>query len=119
MSANMLKRKWTFFSNHGIVLAYIVKFPRSTAQEIAQETLLSIRGVQQIISDLEKDSYIEKRKDGRCNHYTVRYDMPLRHRLMREHTIGEVLFSIGYQPDDKLRVIKVNKKQSQIEKRVK
>ena len=96
----MIKREWTFFSNHGIVLAYIAKHPSSPAQEIAQETLLSIRGVQQIISDLERGGYIGKQKNGRCNQYTVHYQSQLRHRLMREHTIGDVLRSIGHKPEN-------------------
>lgn len=115
----MLKRKWTFFSNHGIVIAYISKFPQSTAQEIAQETLLSIRGVQQIISDLEKENYIEKHKNGRCNQYTVHYELPLRHRLMRNHTIGKILLSVGYKPEDRGKVSLANKRSRQINKRVK
>ena len=90
-----IKRKWTFFSNHGIVLAYIAKYPQSTAQRIAQETLLSVRGVQQIISDLEKSGYIEKRKNGRCNQYTVHRQSTLRHRLMRNYTVGDLLHSVG------------------------
>lgn len=104
-----MKRKWTFFSNHGIVLAYIAKFPQSTAQEIAQETLLSIRGVQQIISDLEKDGYIGKHKNGRCNQYTVHPQLRLRHRLMSNHTIGDVLQSIGCKPKNVREVPSVNK----------
>jgi DNA-binding IscR family transcriptional regulator len=96
----MIKRAWELFSNHGIVLFYIAKHPRSTTQEIAKETLLSIWGVQQIISDLEKGGYIEKQKKGRSNQYTVNHQSPLRHRLMRNYTVGEVLRSIGCKPEN-------------------
>jgi len=93
----MIKREWTFFSNHGIVFAYIAKHPRSTTPEIAQVTLLSVWGVQRIIADLEKGGYIGKTRNGRCNRYTIYPKLPLRHRLMRDHTVGEVLQSIGYR----------------------
>ncbi len=96
----MINREWTFFSNHGIVLAYIAKHPRSTTQEIARETLLSVWGVQRIITDLAKGGYIGKYKNGRCNRYKVYQQMPLRHRLMYEHSIGEVLQAIGHKPED-------------------
>ena len=96
----MIKRGWTFFSNHGIVLAYIAKRPRSTTQEIAQETLLSVWGVQHIITDLEKGGYIGKHRNGRCNQYTVYAQLPLRHPMMRDYTVGEVLRSIGYKPEN-------------------
>lgn len=108
MNGVVKKRVWTFFSNHGIILAYIAGAPRSTAQEIAEETLLSVRGVQQIICDLEKGAYIKKQKNGRCNEYTVNDQLPLRHRLMREHTIGEVLRSIGYRPEQAGKVPSTN-----------
>jgi hypothetical protein len=115
----VIKREWTFFSNHGIVLAYIAQSPRSTAQEIAQETLLSVRGVQQIISDLERGGYIGKHRNGRCNQYTVHHQSPLRHRLMRDYTIGEVLRSIGYKPENVREVPAVNKYRGKNNKRLK
>ena len=96
----MTKREWTLFSNHGIVLFYIAKHPQSTTQAIAQETLLSVWGVQQIISDLEKGGYVGKHRNGRCNQYTVHYQSPLRHHLMRDYTVGEVLRSIGCKPEN-------------------
>jgi DNA-binding IscR family transcriptional regulator len=96
----MIKREWTLFSNYGIVLFYIAKHPRSTTQEIAQETLLSVWRVQQIISDLERGGYIGKQRNGRNNQYTVHHELPLRHRLMRDYTVGEVLRSIGYKPEN-------------------
>jgi DNA-binding MarR family transcriptional regulator len=100
MSERMMKRKWMIFSNHGIVLAYIAKHPKSTTPEIAQKTLLSVWGVQRIIADLEKDGYIGKIRNGRCNQYEVYSQLPLRHRLMRHCTVGKVLQSIGYKPEN-------------------
>ena len=105
----MPKREWTLFSNHGIVLFYIAKHPQSSAQEIAQETLLSVWGVQQMISDLERGGYIGKHRNGRRNQYTVHHQSPLRHRLMRDYTIGEVLLSIGYKPENVQEAPSVNK----------
>ena len=115
----MMKRGWTLFSNHGIVLAYIAKRPQSTTPEIAQETLLSVWGVQRIITDLEKDGYIGKYKNGRCNEYKVYYQMPLRHRLMRHYTMGKVLKSIGYKPENVQEFRVINKDRSQNYKGVK
>jgi len=112
----VIKRQWTFFSNHGIVLAYIAKSPRSTAQEIAQETFLSVRGVQQIISDLERGNYIAKHRNGRCNQYTIHRQLPLRHRLLSDHTIGEVLQSIGCKPEEVREIPAMDKNQDQIKR---
>jgi predicted transcriptional regulator len=94
----MKRRRWLLFSNHGIVLVYIAKYPQSTTPEIAKDTLLSVWGVQRIIADLEKDGYIGKIKNGRCNRYTIYPQVHLRHRIMRNYTVGEVLQAIGYKP---------------------
>jgi DNA-binding Lrp family transcriptional regulator len=91
----IIKKKWTFLSNHGRVLAYLARNKQTTSQVIAYETGLSMREVQKLIDDLEKDGYITKEKVGRCNRYEVIPEMPLRHRLERRHTIGELLSALG------------------------
>ena len=50
----MEKGKWTFLSNHGRVFVYLSKNPHSTTEMISREVGLSLRGVQKIITDLEK-----------------------------------------------------------------
>ena len=94
----MAKSKWTFLSTHGIVLAYIAKRPKSTTQVIAQEVGLSIRGVQQILDELEEEGYMDRQKLGRCNHYVVHPEMPMRHSLERKHNVGQILLAIGAIP---------------------
>jgi predicted transcriptional regulator len=95
----MKKVKWTFLSNHGIVLGYIAKHPISTFQKIAQEAGLSIRAVQNIINDLEEAHYIEKHKEGRCNYYSVYTELPLRHHLLKKYSVRDILLAIGYDPN--------------------
>jgi predicted transcriptional regulator len=95
----MKKGEWTFLSNHGIVLGYIAKHPMATFQKIAQEAGLSIRGVQNIITDLEKAHYIEKHKEGRCNYYSVYTELPLRHRLLKKYSVRDILMAIGCNPN--------------------
>jgi len=94
----MRRRRWTFLSNHGRVFAYISKHPRETTQSMAHEVGLSIRGVQIILGELQEEGYIVRQKEGRCNHYAVHPEMPMRHRLDRKHTVGEVLEAIGAFP---------------------
>ena len=87
----MRKGEWTFLTNHARILGYIAKHPQATAQEIAQEASLSIRGVQNIITDLANGGYITKQREGRHNRYTVHADQSMRHPLERDHTVGEGL----------------------------
>jgi DNA-binding MarR family transcriptional regulator len=95
--ALMKKKGWTFLTNHGRVLAYIAKHPQNTTQDTAQRAGLSIRAVQQIITDLEEGGYIARHKEGRCNRYTIHPEIPMRHRLEREHAIGDILIALGYK----------------------
>ena len=87
----MEKGTWTFLSNHGRVFVYLASTPSSTTENISRDVGLSLRGVQKIISDLEKSGYVTHQKVGRCNQYTVHPDRPMRHHLEEDHAIGEIL----------------------------
>jgi len=89
------KGHWTFLSNHGRVFVYIAKYPKSTTEAISREVGLTQRGVQKIITELEAAGYIARRKEGRCNLYTVRAELPMRHRLERDHAVGDLLLALG------------------------
>jgi predicted transcriptional regulator len=91
----MKKGEWTFLSNHGHVLAYIVKHPKSTNQEIAQNVRLSVSGTQKIITDLEIGGYVDRLKVGRRNEYRVHPELPLRHSLLSGYPVREVLLALG------------------------
>jgi DNA-binding IscR family transcriptional regulator len=93
------KKEWTFLSAHGRVFVYIANHPRDTAQEIAERARLSIRAVQLIIADLEKSGYIIKHREGRNNCYTVRPELPMRHQLESEHSVGDILLALGHRDE--------------------
>jgi DNA-binding Lrp family transcriptional regulator len=94
----MKKGKWTFLTNHGRVLAYIAKHPRSTTEEIAREVGITLRAVQKIIAELEADGYINRNREGRRNSYSVHSGMPMRHPLEQEYSVGDILKGLGYSP---------------------
>lgn len=91
----MEKGQWTFLSNHGRVFVYITKHPKSTTEAISRQVGLTQRGVQKIISELEAAGYIARRREGRCNLYTVRPELPMRHQLERDHAVGDLLLALG------------------------
>ena len=96
----MEKGQWTFLSNHGRVFLYIAKNPKSTTETISREVELSQRGVQKIIAELEDTGYIARRKSGRCNMYTVHHELPMRHKLERDHVVGDLLLALGCELKD-------------------
>lgn len=91
----MYKRQWTFLTNHGRVLLYLAKHPQTTTRKIAQEVQVTERAIQQVIYDLEAGGYIVRHKIGRRNSYTINPEMPMRHRMEREHDVGSLLLALG------------------------
>lgn len=83
--------RWTFITNHGLVLSYIFHNPRSTAREIANHIGVTERTTHKIISDLELAGYIERRKSGRRNLYLVDPSLPLRHHTKQDVVVKELL----------------------------
>ncbi len=82
---------WTFITNHGLILSYLGHNPRSIAKEIASHIGVTERTTHKIISDLEAEGYIVRRKEGRRNVYQVNLDLPLRHHTKEEIMVSELL----------------------------
>jgi DNA-binding Lrp family transcriptional regulator len=86
----MESKKWAFLSNHGRVFAYVCKNPKDTIQIIAQQLGLSVRAVQNIIEDLERDGYLSHLKVGRCNHYIILPEKPRLNSLEAELAVETI-----------------------------
>jgi hypothetical protein len=92
------------------LLAFIAKYPRSTTQELAQEAGITLRAVQKIIAELEAGGYLARHKEGRRNRYAIHPEIPMRHRLERDHTVGDILVALGYNaPKEQLSSKKLGK----------
>ena len=89
---------WTFITNHGLVLSYIFHNPSHTAREIANHVGITERTTHKIISDLEEGGYIERRKSGRKNLYTVDSDVPLRHHTKKDILVSNLLAALTSEP---------------------
>ena len=60
-------------------------------REIASHVGVTQRTTHKIISDLEKEGYIDRRKDGRRNVYRVNPELPLRHHTIEDIMVSELL----------------------------
>jgi DNA-binding transcriptional ArsR family regulator len=74
-----------------LVLSYISHNNTSTAREIAQYIGVTERTTHKIISDLEAAGYIERRKIGRRNVYSVDPQLPLRHHTKQDVIVSDLL----------------------------
>ncbi len=89
------KPQWTFFTNHGHVLVCLAGDPDLRTRDVAELVGITERSAQAIIGDLVDAGYITRIKEGRRNRYEVHGDIPLRHPLERDHTVGELLVTLG------------------------
>ncbi len=83
--------EWSFLTNHARVLVCIARDPGVRLREIAAVLGVTERRAFGIVNDLAEAGYVVKEKDGRRNRYRIQHHFPLRVRVGREPTIGEVL----------------------------
>ena len=86
---------WTFLTNHAHVLVCIAEDPNMRGRDIAARVGITERAAQAIINDLVSEGYVKRTKVGRRNHYELNPDAPLRHPLEHDHTVGELLVTLG------------------------
>jgi hypothetical protein len=91
---------WTFITNHGLVLGYIARNPRSTARVIAQAVGITERTTHKIIAELEEAGYISRKRVGRQNQYNVNANMTLRHPSHGQMPVGELLNLLAWKKPD-------------------
>ena len=89
--------QWTFITNHGLVLAYIAKYPQSTTRAVASAINLTERTVHKIITELETEKYIERRRMGRNNVYRINSHTELRHETTRDVLVEDFLKVLGWR----------------------
>lgn len=90
--------RWTFLTNHAHVLILIYSNPDMVLRQIAQTIGITERAVQRIVHELEEEGYLVKQRVGRRNHYSVAADLPLRHPVEADHSIGELLRLLCREP---------------------
>jgi len=89
--------KWTFITNHGLVLVYIAKYPQSTTRTVASAVNLTERTVHKIIAELETEKYIKRQRVGRNNVYHINARTELRHETIRDVLVEDFLKVLGWR----------------------
>lgn len=83
--------EWSFLTQHARALVCIARDPGVRLREIADALGVTERRAFGIVSDLTEAGYVVKERDGRRNRYRIQEHLPLRVRVGREPTIGELL----------------------------
>jgi MarR family len=89
------KPGWTFLTNHAHVLVCLAEEPDVRGRDIATRVGITERAAQAIVADLVAAGYVTRVRVGRRNRYQVHPEAPLRHPLESDHTVGELLVTLG------------------------
>ncbi len=95
MADDPTKSSWTFLSNHGHVLICIAEDSEIRVRDIAAQVGITERAAQNIVNDLVEAGYVSRDRVGRRNQYEIHTELPLRHPVEHEHSIGELLVALG------------------------
>ena len=82
---------WDFLTNHAHVLTCVAHDPGIRVRDIAAAVGITERAAHRILSELVEEGYVERHRTGRRNRYRVVADLPLRHPLVQERQVGDLL----------------------------
>jgi len=92
-----VQQGWTFLTNHSHVLLAIWQHPEIRVRDIADLVGITERAVLKIIRELSDAGFVRISKEGRENRYEVVPNLPLRHDLEKDHTVGELLTALSFE----------------------
>jgi len=83
--------EFAFLTSHGKTLLLIAQDPRIRMRDIAARLHVTERATQHIVADLARAGYVDRRREGRRNVYTVSTHLPLGLPTQRDADIGALL----------------------------
>lgn len=87
----MEANSWSCLSNHGLVLLAIGEGGAVRIRDLAEKVGLTERAVQRIVTELCEAGMLARRREGRCNFYTVCTRKRLSHSLVSHRTVGHLV----------------------------
>ncbi|HEY9127256.1 MAG TPA: helix-turn-helix domain-containing protein [Acidobacteriaceae bacterium] len=88
---NNVGPKFTFLTNHALVLIVLSKNNTMRMREIADEIGITERAVKRIVDELVITGYVKVVKSGRRNVYTLNTVQSLRHPIVKDLCVDELL----------------------------
>jgi uncharacterized membrane protein len=82
---------WDFLTNHAHVLLCVASDPGIRLRDIAAAVGITERAAHRIVTELVDDGYVLRERSGRRNRYEVVAGLPLRHPLVEEQRVGDLL----------------------------
>jgi DNA-binding transcriptional ArsR family regulator len=82
---------WDFLTNHAHVLTCVAHDPGIRLRDIATAVGITERAAHRILSQLVDEGYVLREREGRRNRYEVVAGRPMRHPLVEEREVGDLL----------------------------
>jgi DNA-binding MarR family transcriptional regulator len=95
MSSPENSKPWRFVTNHTQVLLCIARDDDVRLRDVAEKVGITERAAQRIVADLVEAGFVERKKIGRRNHYSVDRSAKMRHPAQVDQEIGELLDLLG------------------------
>lgn len=83
--------RWDFLTNHAHVLTCIAHDPGARLRDISAVVGITERAAHRIVSELVDEGYVLRHREGRRNRYEVVADRPMRHPLVEQRAVGDLL----------------------------
>ena len=77
------------------MLLCVSRDPGMRLRDIADCVGVTERAAHRIVCELESEGYLTRTRHGRRNAYEVHSELPLRHHLEQDVTVGELLAMAG------------------------
>jgi hypothetical protein len=83
--------RWDFLTNHAHVLLCVANDAGVRLRDIAANVGITERRAHKILTDLVDEGYVLRERHGRRNRYKVKPELPLRHPLVHDRDVGDLL----------------------------
>jgi hypothetical protein len=84
-------RPFGFLTNHGLALLCIAHDPDIQMRFIAADVGITERAAQRIVADLIAAGYLDRKRVGRRNRYTIQADLPIDLPARRDVDLNSLL----------------------------
>jgi DNA-binding MarR family transcriptional regulator len=84
-------KRWTFLTNHTQVLLCVSREDDIRLRDIAERVGITERAAQRIVADLVEAGFVERKRIGRQNHYSIDRRAKMRHPAQANQEIGDLL----------------------------
>jgi DNA-binding IclR family transcriptional regulator len=85
-------------TKHAHVLVCVARDPEMRLRDIAECVGVTERSAQQLVNELEEGGYLDKKRVGRRNVYSVQADVHLPHELEHGARVADLLSLLDAEP---------------------